>query len=289
MRFSAFCEVTRLEQTLFALPFVLAGALLAFMGPHLNGWVWVLPAFLLARISGMAFNQLIDRKIDAANPRTQNRAIPSGRVSLLQARFIAWSGLSVFLLVCVQINLLCALLAPFAALLIYLYSYMKRIHASCHFVLGAIHCLGPIMAFAAIKGTLDWAPVLLGLAAGCLIIGNDIAYAMQDYAFDCSQRLHSLPASLGIQKSVWVGKLIHALCPLMLFGVGLVAHFPFIYFLLVFFVGGILLWFHSKLNKYIHTEGSAKGIEPLFFTCNVAISFSSLFFILMGVIWVALL
>lgn len=276
MHFTAFKDLTRLEFTLFAFPFVLAGALLSLPDtPFTKEWIWIIPAFLMARISGMAFNQYIDREIDARNPRTQNRVIPSGRVTLKQAQVIAWGTLLLFLLLCLQINTLTALLALLAASLLFIYSYMKRIHTSCHFVLGAIHFLGPVMAYTALTGSFSLSTLFLGGAAGALIVGNDIMYAIQDYAYDCKEGLFSIPARYGIEKSSHISLLIHALCPLMLLGVGLSGHFPSLYFSVVPVVALILFYFHYKLKG--KTE-----VNRHFFVCNVAVSFSTLLFIGIG-------
>lgn len=287
MRFEAFKDLTRIEQTLFGLPFLLGGALLPLAEGAKIGVksIWILPAFLLARISGMAFNQLIDRHIDARNPRTKHRAIPTGRVSVGQARVIAWGALLLFLLVCFQINLLCALFAPFAALLIFGYSYLKRFHASCHFILGGIHFLGPVMAAIAISGFLSLPSIFLGCMACFLLVGNDIAYAVQDYEFDSHNLLHSLPSRVGIKKSLVIGALLHGLCPLMLIGVGIAARLPLFFYLSLPIVGIFLVHFHSTLWQKYKKTGSLRGIESSFFFSNVSVSSTSFFFVCTGIIW----
>ncbi len=283
MRFSAFKELTRFEQTFFALPFVVAGACLGLRISFFSlRDFWILPAFFLARISGMAFNQLIDRNIDAQNPRTQSRAIPEGRVSVKQAQKVAWGSLVLFLLVCLQINSLTALLACAAAFLIAIYSYMKRIHFSCHFILGAIHFLGPVMAYGAITGTFSWAPLLLGAASFCLIAANDIIYAIQDYNFDQTNGIHSLPAKFGIDNALVISSILHGLCAFMLTAAGIAARFGLSYFLLIPVVILIFVLFHRKLR-------ARSGIELLFFKCTVAVSFSTLIFVMSSAVWDVLL
>ena len=290
MRFAAFKDLTRIEQTLFGLPFVLSGLLLATY--HSFEWKvvpWVIPAFMLARVSGMAFNQLIDRDIDARNPRTQNRAIPSGRVSATQARTVAWVALGLFVILCLQINQLTALLSLLAALLLYVYSYLKRVHASCHIILACIHLLGPVMAFSAVVGVWDPSAAFLGAAAAFLILGTDIAYAMQDYEFDSSEGLFSIPSRLGLDKSFLISALAHVLCLLMLFYVGRSAHLPLIYYLIIPLVAGILGYFHYLMHKQRRIHRNFSSIEPYFFFCNVAVSIPVFLFIFVSRLWDVLL
>lgn len=274
----AFKDLTRLEQTLFGLPYVLASILLSLneLSFHLR-WLWVLPAFLLARVSGMAFNQLIDRYIDAKNPRTENRPLPGGRVSENQARFIACGGLLLFFCVCHQINALCFLLAPVAAFSLVIYSYLKRVTAGCHFVLGFIHFLSPVMASSAITGTFYEPSVFLGLGAACSIIGSDIIYALQDYEFDRKENLFSLPSRLGIEKSLLVARLMH-LCALVFFLlVGFSARLPVFYFLVIPILGRWYYRFHKKM--------SASFAEATFFSSTAAIPLFVFGFILASFAW----
>ena len=208
-------RLTRIEHSLFGLPFVLSGALLSFVNHPIvwqNRLLAILPAFLFARIAGMAFNQLTDRKIDAQNPRTADRVIPSGKVSVWQAAIIAWGSLFSFVILCSFLGSLCFAFSLVAAALLFAYAYTKRMGAYCHFVLGSIHLLGPIMAFIALTGRLSWAPFFLGLASLLLTSANDVIYALQDIAFDTSFKLHSIPAKLGARKALLVARWSHILC-----------------------------------------------------------------------------
>lgn len=280
MNLSTFKDLTRFEQTLFGLPYLMAGALLPFVYDELPlslSLLWIFPAFLFARISGMAFNQLIDSSIDAKNPRTNNRAIPSKKVTVTQAKIIAWGTLFLFMLTCFQINMLCLSLAPFAALLLFVYSYLKRMTASVHFVLGVIHFLCPMMASIAVSGRILMAPFFLGLSAACSIIGNDIIYAVQDMEFDRKHHLFSFPAQFGIEKSFLVARVVHIMCLLFLFLVGITAHLPIFFYVLIPVVGAIFYQFHKKVEKEIH--------DSLFFSCAVAVSFSVFGFVLASVLW----
>ena len=283
MRLTAFKDLTRLEQTFFGLPFVITGALLS-MGVTAFRWqafLSIIPCFLLARISGMAFNQLIDRHIDAQNPRTKNRALPSGRVSPRQARYVAWGTLILFILLSLRINLTTALLAPIAAALLFFYSYMKRIHATCHFVLGAVHFLGSTMAYTAVGNSISPAAICLGGAAACLIIGTDIAYAIQDYEFDSKYALFSFPSRLGIKNSLIISGAIHLICLFFLIATGLLAHLSLLYYGIIPTNGVVFFYFHFMLWKELKKNGHFREIETIFFVCNVIISCSVLFFMFM--------
>ena len=290
MRLAAFRDLTRFEQTLFGLPFVLSGFLLgSFQGFDWKMLLLVMLAFLLARVSGMAFNQLIDRHIDARNPRTQNRALPSGRVSVIQARVVAWAALSLFIILCLQMNPLTAVLSLLAAALLYAYSYMKRIHASCHLVLGCIHFLGPVMAFTAVTGIFAPCAALLGAAAALSILGTDIVYAIQDQDFDCAEGLFSIPSRLGLEKSLFIAALAHGICLLMLFCLGWSVHLPLIYYLILPIVGIVLGYFHYQVRQQWRAYNNFRAVESYFFFCTVAVSSFTLLLILVSKVWAVLL
>jgi 4-hydroxybenzoate polyprenyltransferase len=249
----------------------------------------VVGVFMLARISGMAFNQLIDRYIDVRNPRTQNRPLPLGKVSVAQARTIAWGTLSLFTILCLQMNTLTALLAIVAAPLLYLYSYMKRVHASCHLVLASIHFLGPMMAFTAVTGSCIPSAAFLGAAAALSILGTDIIYAIQDYEFDCAEGLFSIPSRLGIKKSILIAQVSHGLCLFMLFCTGWFLHLPLIYYLNLLCAGTIFGYFHYLAYYQWKEHKNFHEMASFFFWCNVGVSGCSLLFILISRVWVGLL
>lgn len=287
MNFTTFKDLTRLEQTLFGLPFILAGVLLPFNeGASLSlKLFWVLPAFLSARISGMAFNQLIDCRIDAANPRTKNRVIPSGKAAPKEARLVAWGALFFFLGSCSQINSFCFTLSFFIAFLLFIYSYMKRIHASCHLVLGVIHFFGPVMASAAICGMLSKSSLCLGAAAFFSICGNDIAYAIQDCEFDKANALHSIPSRLGTKKAMIIAIGLHFSCLIAFASLGVVAKLPLVYYLILPFLGAVFYRFHSTIYIRYKKTGSLQDLEGLFFFNVVAVSMSAIGFITLSVLW----
>lgn len=284
MNFSNFKALTRLEHIPFGLPYLLSSMILALTQTPFSLEIgrrlfWILCAFLLARISGMAFNQWIDHKIDALNPRTQHRPIPSGKVTPKKAGAVAWAGLVGFVLCCLKISFLCFLFGCLAAFLIFIYSFMKRIHASCHFVLGAIHFLSPFMTWIAITDSFNWIPILLGLAAFFSLSANDILYAIQDYQFDRQHHLHSIPAKLGLPKSISLGQILHGFCFLSLLLLGILAKLPLFYYGAPLLALVVLFYFPRCVNH------SLEGKEDLFFLNNSLVSLGTMVFILSGVLW----
>lgn len=256
-------RLLRLEQSLFGLPLLILSALLAlwnnlgsFTLAHLG---MLIAGFMMARISGMAFNQLIDRAIDAKNPRTQGRPLPRGEIGVKKVATIAWGALLLFLGCAWWYSPLIFALALVASLLIFSYSYLKRFWAGCHFVLGAIHALGVVMAFAFIADTIALAPLLLGGAAALIVAGSDIRYAIADLAFDQAEQLHSLPVYLGKEKAEVVALLCHSAAVLLLVLFGWVAGFGLLYFLAPMALIGILLFAqkrHRLLSLFFNAQAS---------------------------------
>ena len=281
LNFVKFKELARLEQSPFGLPFVVTGALLPFANSHFHfegSWLrllWILPAFFAARFSGMAFNQLIDRYIDGRNPRTSGRPLPSGRIVAKEAQWVAWGGLIALFVIGSQINLLCFCFAPLVAILLFTYSYMKRFHASAHFVLGAIYFLAPFLAWAAVTGTLALAPAVLGLAAFFWISGNDIIYALNDYHFDCANGLRSVPVRFGPKKSLQIARGL-LLCSIMaLIALGFTAKLGWFYFFAPLVAAAALVYFHILGTK-----------ENRLFVFSIAIVSSAVMFFTLGdILW----
>ncbi|MEZ5314728.1 MAG: 4-hydroxybenzoate octaprenyltransferase [Chlamydiales bacterium] len=278
--FTAWKSLTRIEQTFFGLPFLLAGVLLPMQ--ELNAkfslyWLWILPAFMCARISGMAFNQLIDRHIDAKNPRTKERILPSKGMKEKVAWKIAWGSLILFFMICLQINEYCFLMAFVIAFLLFIYSYLKRFTSFCHVVLGVIHFLVPVMSSVAISGDVLISSFFLGGVAFGLIVGSDIIYAIQDYQFDCDHHLFSIPSRLGLKKSQSIARLLHGFSLIMLVGLGITAHFPLFYYWVIGITGCVFYIFHKKIEK--------KNSEKIFFFLTVSVGSTVFIFVLVSVLW----
>jgi 4-hydroxybenzoate polyprenyltransferase len=200
----------KIEHTLFALPFAFLGMLLAARGwPSARTIGWILVAMVGARSAAMAFNRLVDRDIDARNPRTATRAIPAG---LLTPGFVAaFVVLSLALLVLAawRLNPLCLRFSTVAIVVLLGYSYTKRFTALAHLVLGLALAGAPLGAWIAVRGDVTATPVALGIAVLLWVAGFDILYALQDESFDRGAGLHSIPAAIGRVPSLWLSAALH--------------------------------------------------------------------------------
>jgi 4-hydroxybenzoate polyprenyltransferase len=208
-------EMIKFEHSVFALPFALTGALLAFRESRFDvrgfGYklLWIVVAMVGARSAAMAFNRILDSDIDARNPRTRMRHIPAG---ILSSRF-AWGfvlvSALVFLLAARALNPLCLKLAPVALAVVFFYSFTKRFTSISHLVLGFSLGIAPAAAWIAVRGSLD--PRILWLTAAVTFwtAGFDIIYSCQDYEFDSNAGLFSLPRRFGLPRALWIARLLH--------------------------------------------------------------------------------
>lgn len=216
-KIAVFLEMIKFSHTVFALPFAFTGAVLAARGlPTASQAFWILMAMVGARTAAMGMNRFIDAEIDARNPRTAGRAIPAGLIGKgTVAAFIAASIL-LLLYAAHRLNPLCLSLAPVALFFLVLYSYCKRFTAFAHVVLGICLAAAPLGAWIAIRGSVGVPAVLVGLAVLFWVAGFDILYALQDLEFDRASGLHSIPARLGVNGSLWTARLFHGAMILLL-------------------------------------------------------------------------
>lgn len=269
MQWQQVMKLTRVHESVFALPWVLATALLPYCSeiyPHEGSalrWLWIVVAFITARTAAMSFNRLIDRQIDADNPRTRHRMLPSGEANPAQVAAVAWGSVAAFLFACYQINMLCLQLAPIAVFLLWAYSYTKRFTSLCHFVLGAVQFFGPVMAWAAITGSINLPPLLIGAAIALSIAANDIVYHLMDWTFDRDYGLYSIPVRLGPRRSLFLARACHALAVVLLWEAGVHAQLPLIYFSGVLAVAVIYLYHHRLIQN--DEDGD---IPTVFLRCN---------------------
>ena len=263
----------KFEHSVFALPFALTGALLAWRDagfPRELLWAklaWIVLAMVAARSVAMAFNRVLDADIDARNPRTQARHLPAG---LLSRRF-AWGFIAfwaaVFFLAAGGLNSLCLKLAPLALAIVMFYSFTKRFTSLAHLVLGFSLGIAPAAAWIAMRGSLD--PRILWLTAAVTLwtAGFDIIYACQDYAFDVQSELYSIPRRLGIPGALWLARVLHLgmlACLVALirsFGLGPTAAAGIVA------VAGLLLWEHRLVRA-----DDLSRIDAAFFTMNGYVS-----------------
>lgn len=204
----------KFEHTLFALPFAFLGAILAADGvPEWRKIAWITVAMVGARSAAMTFNRIIDRDIDAANPRTANRELPAGKLSVPFAWAFLYVSIAVFVLASYSLNWLTFTLSPVALLFILGYSYAKRFTAFAHLLLGAALAISPCAAWIAIRGDrsdlISEIPILLSLFVMIWTAGFDVLYACQDLEYDRKHGLRSIPARFGIKNALWIARLFH--------------------------------------------------------------------------------
>ena len=261
-------EMIKWEHSIFALPFALTGAVLAANGwPTLRILGWIVVCMVAARSAAMAFNRLVDARIDAANPRTAMRAIPAGT---LTGRFVGGFvvvSIGIFVLGAAMLNRLTLELAPVALAVVLLYSYMKRVTRWSHVVLGLALGIAPAAAWIAVRGSLDWRIVVLTGAVLLWVGGFDVLYACQDFEHDRKAGLNSVPQAFGLGAAFWIARAMHLgmlllLCWLIaLFGLGKIA------VLGVALVAILLLYEHS-----IVSPRDMRRMNAAFFTLNGVIS-----------------
>ena len=266
-------DMIKFEHSVFALPFALTGALLAWREDRFSReglplkLLWIVIAMVAARSVAMAFNRVLDADIDAANPRTESRHLPAG---LLTRRF-AWGFIAIsafiFLFAARELNPLCFLLAPVALAIPMFYSFTKRFTSLSHIVLGFSLGIAPAAAWIAMRGSLD--PRILWLTAAVTLwtAGFDIIYACQDYAFDVHTGLYSVPKQFGIAGALWISRALHIgmlLCLMVLvhaFALGAVALAG------VAAVAALLAWEHRLVRA-----DDLSRIDAAFFTMNGYVS-----------------
>jgi 4-hydroxybenzoate polyprenyltransferase len=268
-------EMIKWEHSVFALPFALCGAMLAANGlPSIHQLGWIIVAMVSARSAAMAFNRLADATIDAANPRTQTRALPAGTLTpAFVTTFVVISS-AVFVLAASQLNRVTLALSPVALAIVLLYSYSKRFTRWSHLMLGFALGIAPAAAWIAVRGSLDPRILLLTAAVTFWVGGFDVLYACQDREFDQQAGLHSVPRYVGIRRALFTSRLFHMLMLLLLislvivFGLGKLA------------LAGVIVV--AMLLAYEHSLVSADDLSKLnaaFFTMNGVISVVFFFFV----------
>lgn len=261
-------EMIKFEHTLFALPFAMMGMLLAARGlPSGRTLFWIIVAMVGARSSGMAFNRLVDREFDRQNPRTAGRAIPAGLLTPGQVALFVSATAALLVLAAWQLNPLALWLSPVGLGVIWGYSYTKRFTHFCHLFLGASLGIAPSAAWIAVRGSVDWTPVLLSGAVLFWAGGFDIIYSCQDEAFDRGLGLHSIPSRLGIARALLISRCMHLGVIALLLGVTALYPMGPYYFTGVGVVAGLLAYEHSLVRP---TDLSR--VDAAFFTVNGFVS-----------------
>jgi 4-hydroxybenzoate polyprenyltransferase len=262
-------EMIKFEHTVFALPFAFLGAVLAANGlPTLWQIVWITAAMFGARSAAMTFNRIIDRKIDAENPRTANRELPTGKLSVSFAWAFFIASVALFLLASYELNWLTFALSPAALLSVLGYSYAKRFTSLAHFILGWSLAISPTAAWIAVRGSLDSeVPILLSLLVMMWTAGFDVLYACQDFEFDKKAGLRSIPARFGIKNSLTIARVFHAQAFFVLILLYLVTDLGWLALVGVFAVGALMIYQHTLVRA-----NDLSQVNAAFFTTNAFVS-----------------
>ena len=269
--FPAICRMIKIEHSVFALPFALAGAFLAARGlPPWPVLLWLVVAMVGIRSFAMAFNRVADLRFDRLNPRTQKRPLVTGEITLSQAwAFIACNA-ALFVFACAMLNSLCLTLAPVALCMSAVYSLLKRVTWLCHFGLGCVHALSPLAGWLSVDPHFALTPFLFSWGVLFWLAGFDILYACQDADFDRSVGLHSIPADLGIPRALTIAVFCHANTAIFFLMGGVLAGLSLGWYLVWALITGILLWEHTLIKA-----DDLSRINLAFFTLNgfVALAF----------------
>jgi 4-hydroxybenzoate polyprenyltransferase len=262
-------EMIKFEHTLFALPFAFLGAILAADGlPTWQQIIWVTVAMFGARSAAMTFNRIIDRKFDAENPRTANREIPSGKLSLNFAITFLIVSIILFEIASYQLNWLTFALSPIALLSVLGYSYTKRFTSFAHLILGWALAISPTAAWIAVRGAIDdITPIFLSLIVMMWTAGFDVMYACQDFEYDKKAGLHSIPARFGIAQSLWIARMFHLQAFVVLLLLYAITDLGWLALLGVIAVGTLLIYQHSLIKA-----NDLSRMNAAFFTTNAFVS-----------------
>lgn len=265
----AFGRMIKFSHSIFAMPFALASAVLASREAPTTPlqWALIVACMVTARSAAMGFNRIVDRQLDAKNPRTASREIPSGAVSLSSAVTFTTLAAASFVGLSAWLHPLCGWLSPVALLVVCGYSYGKRFTALVHLWLGVALGLAPIAAWIAITGTVSAVPLVLAAAVCTWVAGFDILYSLQDEDYDRGAGLRSIPAALGQRGAMGVSRVLHVAT------VGALAALPFLvplswpYWLGLIVIAGVLGWEHSLVKP-----GDLSRIDKAFFDLNGYVS-----------------
>jgi len=280
-------KLIRFSHTIFALPFAMASVALASITHPLtfSTLLWILVAMVGARSAAMGFNRLADRKIDALNPRTQDWELPQGKINIWEAVLLTTIASLVFIFAAYQLNFLCFILAPIALAILFFYSLTKRFTWTSHLLLGLALSLAPMGAWLAVTGSANsltelLTPFFLGLAVLFWLAGFDVIYSLQDYDFDRSHGLHSIPVRFGAVWGLRLSSLFHFMTVLFLGLVGLSGGLGGIYWTGLVVVALILFWEHCLVKP-----NDFSRVNRAFFDFNAYVSIGYFVTILGDLLW----
>jgi 4-hydroxybenzoate polyprenyltransferase len=261
-------DMIKFEHTVFALPFAFIGALLAGPGvPSGRQIGWIIAAMVGARSAAMTFNRIVDLRFDRLNPRTESRALATGKLSMTFAVMFTVLMAALFVFSAAQLNRVCFYLSFPTLGLLFFYSYTKRFTALSHLILGLAIGAAPLAAWIAVKGEFAWPPILLSGAVMFWVAGFDVIYALQDMEFDRKNRLFSLPARLGAGRALALSTAFHTGTVLLLLFTALWTQLGAIAYAGIAIVGAILFWEHRIVRP-----DDLSRVNVAFFSLNGYIS-----------------
>jgi 4-hydroxybenzoate polyprenyltransferase len=261
-------EMIKFEHSVFALPFALTGAMLAVRGwPTWRQMLWLIVAMVGARSAAMTFNRIADLKLDALNPRTRMRALPTGQINLRFALGFTLIAAALLVLAAYELNPLAFKLSPLALAILIAYSYTKRFTVLSHVVLGACLGMSPIAAWIALRGEVSLSVLLLGGAVTLWTAGFDIIYACQDVNFDHALGLHSIPKRYGITAALYASAVLHVLMLILLMAVAWRENLGWIALAGLLLVAALLTYEHALVKP-----SDLSRVNAAFFNVNGYIS-----------------
>lgn len=273
-----YLRLIKFSHSVFALPFAFTSALIAANGiPTFSQIFWITVAMVGGRTGAMGMNRIIDRKIDALNPRTKNRELPRGVIKTGEAFIFTIIAFALLLFAAYKLNPLCLKISPIVLLVLSTYSYTKRFTWLSHIVLGTALSLAPLGAWIAIKGTFDFQILPLCFAVMFWVAGFDVFYAMQDIDFDKKHGLYSIPSAFGIKTSLRIARLFHLITIAMLLGLIPIFNLGALYLFGVLIASALLLYEHSLVKP-----ADLSKLDMAFFNMNGYISITISVFTLMN-------
>ena len=273
----------KIQHTIFALPFAIMSAFIAAKGfPQTEKIIWIVVCMVGARSAAMAFNRVLDARFDAKNPRTQDRALPAGRVDIRSYWLFLIVSSAIFIFAANMLNSLALYLSPVALLIVFFYSFTKRFTAYSHFWLGLAIAISPVGAWVAIREEISFSSLILGAAVIFWLVGFDILYSCMDVEFDRSSGLKSIPQKFGIENALRIAFASHGVMVLFLLGLLLfVGQLGVLYSIGVVVVAILLFYEHSLVRP-----DDLSRINIAFFNINGIISLGLMVFVIIDCVWI---
>lgn len=261
-------ELIKFQHTIFALPFALISCVVCADGlPQVRVIFWILMAMVSARSTAMAFNRLVDLRFDALNPRTQNRPLVLGKISVKSVWLFMVITAIIFIISAYMLNNLAFYLSPVALAILYFYSFTKRFTWLTHIFLGLSLAIAPISVWIAITSQITVIPLILGLAVLFWVAGFDIIYATLDFEFDKTHKLHSMVVKFGIPKALLISRVMHLFMVVLLLWFGVLSQLGHFFFSGVFIVALMLIYEHSLIKP-----SDLSKVNIAFFNINGMVS-----------------